>query len=210
MTFLKYEDQPEHKMTPLFSSSPPIILASNSPRRKALLDQIGLATQVIPSQVNEDPSLPLQPAEYAEHYARSKAQTVAEKYHQALVIGADTIVVLNGAILGKPPSAQAAHSMLSRLSNRTHTVITGVSLQWKENGIEDTFHEKTAVTFYPILSEEITHYIKNWKPFDKAGSYGIQDWSSIWVKGIEGCYFNVVGFPIAAFYQHFKKIVKKA
>jgi septum formation protein len=197
-------------MTQLLPSLPEIILASNSPRRKTLLKQIGLTFKVVPSQVEEDPNLPLLPIKYAEHYARLKAQTVSEKYPQALVIGADTIVVLDDEILGKPTSAQAAHSMLKRLSNRTHTVITGVSLQWKEHGIVETSHEKTAVTFYPIPNEEINHYIKNWQPFDKAGSYGIQDWSSVWVKGIKGCYFNVVGFPLATFYQHLKKIMKKA
>lgn len=163
----------------------------------------------MPSQVEENPHLPLKPIEYAEYYARMKAQIVSEKYSQALVIGADTIVVLDGNILGKPPSPQAARSMLSHLSNRTHTVITGVSLQWKQMGIDETFHEKTSVTFYPIPRKELTHYIKNWKPFDKAGSYGIQDWSSVWVKSIEGCYFNVVGFPLAAFYQQLRMIVKK-
>ena len=197
-------------MNHLFPSLPPIILASNSPRRKALLEQIGLTFQVIPSQVREDPSLRLSPVMYAEHYARLKARTVSETYPQALVIGADTIVVIDEEILGKPSSAKEAHSMLSRLSNCTHTVITGVSLQWKEAELEETFHEKTLVTFHPISNDEINYYIDNWKPFDKAGSYGIQDGSSFWVKSIKGCYFNVVGFPLATFYHYLKKIMKKA
>ncbi len=185
---------------------PPIILASNSPRRRALLRQIDFEFVVEPSTVHEDFKLDLPPVDFATHYARLKAAELAEKNPDALVIGADTIVVLNQQILGKPHDAEESFSMLSSLSGNTHTVITGVSLQWSERALEDTFHETTQVTFRKLVPADIHHYIDNYQPFDKAGSYGIQDWFATCIERIEGCFYNVVGFPLAAFYRHYRLI----
>ena len=98
--------------------------------------------------------------------------------------------------------------MLSSLSGQTHTVITGVSLQWQAAGIEDTFHESTKVTFKSLTEQDIKYYIENYQPFDKAGSYGIQDWFATCVSGIEGCFYNVMGFPLANFYEHYRRLIR--
>ncbi|NOZ04156.1 MAG: septum formation protein Maf [FCB group bacterium] len=187
----------------------PLILASGSPRRTALLKQIDLEFQVIPSTIEEDFSISLPPKEFAEHYAREKAYSVAREYPGRLVVGADTIVVVEDKILGKPANEQESFEMLSLLSGRSHRVITGVSLQWLAKRIDNTFSVTTEVIFRTISSEEIWYYIQNYAPFDKAGSYGIQDWFSVCVKEIHGCFYNVVGFPLSEFYQRYKKIMKR-
>ncbi len=187
-------------------TQPPIILASNSPRRQQLLSQIGLVFEVIPGNVNEDFSIDLSPRNFAEHYATKKAKDVAKHYPDHLVIGADTIVVLNGQILGKPADESESYTMLSSLSGETHTVVTGVSLQWISKNIDIIFSENTLVTFNSLSSQEIHYYIDNYHPLDKAGSYGIQDWFAVCVNNIDGCFYNVMGFPLSAFYQQYKKI----
>ncbi len=189
-------------------TKPPLILASNSPRRTALLKQIDLEFQVIPSTIREDFSISLPPNEFAEHYAREKAHSVARENPGRLVVGADTIVVLKNRILGKPANEQESFEMLTLLSGRRHRVITGVSLQWISKQIDTTFSVTTEVIFRTISSEEIWYYIRNYAPFDKAGSYGIQDWFSVCVKEIHGCFYNVVGFPLSEFYQQYKKIME--
>ncbi len=186
---------------------PEIILASNSPRRKQLLRQIDLEFSVIPSTVHEDFSLKLPPAEFVRHYAAEKARAVAREHANALVIGADTIVVHGVNILGKPADRADSFRMLSELSGRTHTVLTGVSLQILSENIEDTFFEATRVTFQRLSADDINYYIDNYKPFDKAGSYGIQDWFATGIKKVDGCFYNVVGFPLAAFYRHFRRLI---
>ncbi len=186
---------------------PPLILASVSPRRKQLLSQIGLDFTIKPSRVHEDFSLNLPPEEFAPHYARLKAAEVAGTHPDHLVIGADTIVVLGDKILGKPANREESFAMLSSLSGKTHRVITGVSLQWHEKNLEDTFIEITRVTFKQLRQADIDYYIDNYAPFDKAGSYGIQDWFATCVARIEGCFYNVVGFPLAAFYDHYRSIL---
>jgi septum formation protein len=191
----------------MFLKSPKIILASRSPRRAALLKQIGLEFQIIPSPVEENFDLPLAPEEFARHHAREKASAVAGAHPDSLVIGADTIVVLNGKILGKPGNEHASRAMLQSLSGHTHTVYTGVSLHWQDQNVEDTFVVATQVTFQHLTPAEIEYYITHYRPFDKAGSYGIQDWFAVCVKEIRGCFYNVVGFPLAEFYRHYKEIV---
>ena len=185
----------------------PLILASGSPRRKFLLKQIGLDFQVIPSDIHEDFSLSLPPRDFAEHFAKLKADYVANQFPDQLVIGADTIVILKNKILGKPANKGEAVKMLSRLSGRTHTVITGVCLKLKIQKICKTFSEETRVTFQHLSENEIQDYIEIYSPLDKAGSYGIQDWFSVCVKKVNGCYYNVVGFPLSAFYQKYKAII---
>ena len=184
----------------------PIILASESPRRKQLLDQINLTCTVIPSGLLEDKHDGQAPEEYAAELAAAKAAAVAEKHPDALVIGADTIVILENEILGKPTDRDDAFLILSKLSGRTHTVITGVSIQSKKHSISDNLFEETQVSFKKISDFDIYTYIDTYQPFDKAGSYGIQDYSSIFVEKINGSYDNVVGFPLSKFNNELKKL----
>ena len=184
----------------------PLILASSSPRRKKLLKQIGLEFQVRPSKINENFSLNLSPQAFAEYWAKKKAMHVAQSYPLSLVVAADTIVVLDKEILGKPKNKRDSIRMLRCLSNRTHKVITGVHFSFKNYGIDRTINEKTKVFINKVSDSDINYYINNYHPFDKAGSYGIQDWFSIHVKKIEGCYFNVMGLPLAAFHKLYSQI----
>ena len=181
----------------------PIVLASGSPRRKHLLEQIDLEFEVVPSQINEDFSINLSPTDFVEHYAQEKAKDVAKSYPDKWVIGADTIVVLGSHILGKPKDGNDSFHMLKQLSGNTHQVITGVSIQNINQDISNSFHELTNVTFNSLSDNVINYYIETYKPFDKAGSYGIQDWFSVCVNRIDGCFYNVMGFPLSSFYSHF-------
>ena len=191
----------------LLQNCPPIILASNSPRRKSLLELIDLPVKVIASSVHEDFNINLKPTEFAKHYAHLKAQDIAEKHPNFLVIGADTIVVLDNEIIGKPTDEEDSKLMLKKLSGRTHAVITGVSLVWQDKNILDIFNKKTDVTFQELTDEQIQYYIENYHPLDKAGSYGIQDWFAVCVKKIDGCFYNVMGMPLSNFYNHLMKII---
>jgi len=181
----------------------PIILASGSPRRKQLLEQIDLEFEVVPSQIYEDFSLNISPTDFVEYYAQEKAKDVANSYPDKWVIGADTIVVFESHILGKPKNEKDSFQMLKRLSGNTHQVITGVSIQNIKQDISDSFHERTNVTFNTLSDNIINYYIETYDPFDKAGSYGIQDWFSVCVNRIDGCFYNVMGFPLSSFYSHF-------
>ena len=180
-----------------------IILASGSPRRKQLLTQIRLKFQVVPSGVIEDNHLSLPPEAFVEPWGRKKAKYVALDFPDNLVIGADTIVVLNGHIFGKPRNKNEGYKMLRKLSGRTHEVITGVALIWKKREIDITFNARTNVTFRKIPKDYISYYLDSYNTLDKAGSYGIQDWFSVWVEKIDGCYYNVMGFPLSTFYQYY-------
>ena len=180
-----------------------IILASESPRRRALLRQIGLDFAVKISGIDEDISIDLPPNQLAEHFARKKAHAIAVDYPNQLVIGADTIVVFDGQILGKPKDNEHSYQMLSTLSGNTHQVITGVALQLRDKNLDETFHAVTNVTFNTLSDRDKYYYIDTYKPFDKAGSYGIQDWFSVCVNRIDGCFYNVMGFPLSSFYSHF-------
>lgn len=184
-----------------------IILASASPRRKQLLEMINLHFDINPSNVNEDFQINLSPDEFVQYYAKEKSLDIARKYKDRLVIGADTIVVLDGKILGKPKDSIESFAMLKSLSDRTHSVYTGVSLNHINNEISHTFFEKTDVTFMKLTDSIISYYIETYNPLDKAGSYGIQDWFSVNVKKINGCFYNVMGFPLAAFFYHYKVLV---
>ncbi len=186
----------------------PIILASNSPRRKQLLEMIGINFDVQPSSVYEDFNLNLSPEDFVQHYAREKSLDIAHKNHDHFVIGADTVVVYNQKILGKPKNIDDSFNMLKSLSGQTHSVYTGVSINKIDEGISETFFEQTHVTFNKLTDEDISYYIETYKPLDKAGSYGIQDWFAVCVNRIEGCFYNVMGFPLAAFYSHYKKYIK--
>jgi septum formation protein len=184
-----------------------VILASASPRRHQLLKMIGLEHQVIPANVDENVESDMNAVQTAEHLAQIKGHHVASSHPGNLIISADTIVVTDQGILGKPVDEQHAFEMLRYLSGRTHTVITGVALAVSKNGTlqNEIFHESTLVTFDHLSDNEILAYIKTGSPFDKAGSYGIQDdLGSLFVKRIEGDYYNVVGLPVQHLYRKLK------
>jgi len=183
---------------------PLLVLASQSPRRKELLKRLNVPFEVIGSDIEEKFDLNLSPDQVAQSLAFQKASHIAKKYPNAQVIGADTIVVYENQILGKPHDENEAFQMISMLSGNTHHVITGVSIINSENQV--TFYEKTEVTFWPLSEDEIKSYIQTGEPYDKAGSYGIQGLGSLFVKEIKGDYFNVVGLPIARLYRELKKL----
>ncbi len=178
------------------------ILASASPRRKELLSLAGFDFEVITADIDEvlDPSLA--PHKLVMSLASQKARAVAAENKSKTVIGADTVVVLDGKVLGKPHSSEEAVAMLKSLSGNTHEVFTGVCLVKGER--EHCFYERTAVTFYPLEDELIEQYVASGEPMDKAGAYGIQGKGCVLVKGIDGDYFNVVGFPVARFCREIK------
>ena len=179
-----------------------IVLASASPRRRELLQTAGVEFTVCVSDAEEriPPGTP--PHEAVMLLAKQKALAVAKDRPNDLVIGADTVVVYDGAILGKPADEADAARMLRMLSGRTHTVYTGVCLV--SAGSAETFFEQTQVTFYPLTDDEIAAYIATGEPMDKAGAYGIQGRGCTLVRGICGDYFNVVGLPVAALCRRLK------
>ncbi|WP_142827717.1 Maf family protein [Planococcus soli] len=183
-----------------FKSDFPIILASQSPRRQELLGMLGVDFLVVPSTKDEpDPAQFQTPLGYVLACAEQKAQEVAQTHKGAVVIGSDTIVVLDGEILLKPKSKEQAKGYLQKLSNRTHEVITAVTVVQGDS--ELTFHEAVKVTFYELPEAWIDLYIGTDDPYDKAGAYGIQTVSGLFVKRIQGDYNAVVGLPIAGLTQ---------
>lgn len=180
-----------------------IILASASPRRKEILELADLEFDVMPSDAQEI-TTKTAPNEVVMELASIKAKDIYKKSEkQSMIVGADTVVAYQGQILGKPTDEADAKRMLTMLSGQTHEVYTGVCII--EDGKTKTFYEETKVTFYEISDEQIDHYIKTGEPMDKAGSYGIQGKAAVFIKGIEGDYYNVVGFPIARFLQEITK-----
>lgn len=184
-----------------------LILASNSPRRRELLQNAGFEFDVRPSGI-EETRLPGEPPEgFARRLARDKALDVAGRSSpSSLVLGADTVVAINGEILEKPVGAADAARMLHKLSGRTHRVITGICLVRAPETVETWTHETTSVTFRNLTDDEIEAYVASGEPFDKAGGYAIQGLASRFVPRIEGCYFNVVGLPIPLVYEILKNI----
>ena len=184
------------------------ILASGSPRRRQLLEQIGIRDFVV-RPTDADESLPdgIDPGAAVELLSRRKGEAArAQAGEGDLILSADTVVALDGAILGKPHSREEAVSMLTILSGRTHQVYTGVTLVFSHGGapVIRSFYEKTDVTFYPIDRADLLAYADSKDPLDKAGAYGIQGPFAIHVKKIHGDYNNVVGLPIARLYQELK------
>lgn len=180
-----------------------IILASASPRRKEILELADLKFDVMPSDAQEI-TTKTAPNEVVMELASLKAKDIYKKSEkQSMIVGADTVVAYQGQILGKPTDEADAKRMLTMLSGQTHEVYTGVCII--EDGKTKTFYEETKVTFYEISDEQIDRYIKTGEPMDKAGSYGIQGKAAVFIKGIEGDYYNVVGFPIARFLQEITK-----
>lgn len=187
-----------------------IILASNSPRRRELLAGLGVDfdVRVLPD-IDESypPTLPA--AETAEYIAQKKAQAYQRVMAaDELIITADTVVIVNDEVLGKPADDQEARDMLRKLSGRTHQVITGVCLTNRNQSHH--FSVKTDVTFKPLTEEEITYYIDNYKPFDKAGAYGIQEWIGyIGCTGLHGSYYNVMGLPVQRIYTELQEFTRQ-
>jgi septum formation protein len=180
----------------------PLVLASQSPRRRELLAQAGFRFQVMPARGREK-AYRLTPARLVERLAGDKAVEVARSLSgagkKARVFAADTLVFLNGKRLGKPKSAKQARDMLGSLSGRKHEVLTGVALlDMGENGKIKVSHGRTRVWFRKLSEEEIDDYVRSGEPMDKAGAYGIQSGAARFVEKIDGCYFNVVGLPMKA------------
>lgn len=176
-------------------------LASQSPRRRALMRLFDRPFEVHPAQI-EEPLLAYsaRPALLGKRLAKAKAEAVAPHYTDALIIAADTIVVIDGRVLGKPTDECEAFEMLRMLSGRTHTVITALCLLLRQNGqtthiVQDA--PRSRVTFRPLSDEWIRWYIATGEPFDKAGAYGIQEYGALLIEKVHGCYFNVVGLPLA-------------
>jgi len=197
-----------------------IILASSSPRRKEILSRLNTDFDIIHPDIIEPEynewckpkynrfrnayDWEISPESYSEHLSKMKAESIFKNNGNHIVIGADTIVVLENLVLGKPKNKNDAYETLMMLSGKTHTVITGVTIiknEIRHNHVlhNHSFHEKTLVKFFKLKEIEILKYINTDSPYDKAGSYGIQDYSSIFVERINGCYDNVLGFPLSRF-----------
>jgi nucleoside triphosphate pyrophosphatase len=186
-----------------------LVLASASPRRRELLRNANIAFTVQPAEIPEVPLAGESPAAFSSRMAREKAVTISKRNPGAFVLGADTIVIVDGAILGKPRDAEDAARMLRLLSGRRHEVTTAVCLccslrtgnQELKTEIEDVRSETTAVTMSTLSEVEIQAYVETGEPMDKAGAYAIQGIASRWISKIEGDYFNVVGLPVALVYR---------
>ena len=175
----------------------PVYLASASPRREKLLAQLNIPFTVLvrPVEENLDAKLPF--GRQVEVLAERKARAAAQEVSEGLVIGADTIVVCRDRVLGKPVSAGDAQKMLAFLQGREHAVYTGLAVLQKPSGRVITAHEQTKVKFKPLTAAQIRCYAATGEPLDKAGAYAIQGLGAVLIEGIEGCYFNVVGLPLA-------------
>ena len=183
-----------------------IVLASNSPRRKELLAGLDLDFQVrVLKDVDESYSADLPTEQIAEYISQKKAEAYRETIaDDELVITADTVVILGSQVMGKPHDADDACRMLRQLSGKTHQVITGVTMTTRQR--QESFSVRTDVTFKQLSEEEIAYYVGHFKPFDKAGAYGIQEWIGyIGVTGLNGSYFNVMGLPVQRIYEVLKR-----
>ena len=181
-----------------------IILASNSPRRKQLLEMVGIKFKVVPSNFDEE-SIKLKnifklPYTLAKH----KAKAIAKLYPNDIIIAADTDVFIGKVMLGKPDGPKGVTKTLKQLSNRTHKVITGVSIIKGSKMI--SFESITKVSFYPISKREIEEYIKTKEPYDKSGSYAIQGFGARFIKAIDGDYYTIMGLPVARVLQELDKL----
>ncbi len=182
-----------------------LILASQSPRRAEILRQAGIPFEIRVAPVDETPHSQENPEDYVRRLAEEKARAVSATADE-IVLGADTTVVLDHEILGKPTDADDARRMLTLLSGRRHEVITGIFLR---NGDREICERAiTAVWFAPMTAQEIDDYVASGEPMDKAGAYGVQGAASKFITRIEGCYFNVVGLPIGLVYRHYVKLTR--
>ena len=186
-----------------------LLLGSKSPRRRELLERLGIPCRMVDIDVDETLSEAVAPARVAETLARRKslAYTTAIADDEVLVT-ADTVVVHEDTVLGKPRSSEEAVAMLQMLSDCTHQVYTGVCLRGSESMV--CFTECTDVSFHHLALQEITYYVNTYRPYDKAGSYGIQEWiGMVGIDRIEGCFYNVMGLPVARLYKELKRLVNR-
>ena len=183
-----------------------IILASQSPRRAEILRMIGVSFKVEPSNIYEEINQKIKQNEIPINLSKAKAEKISRKYPDKIIIGADTIVVFNKKIFGKPKDKNESKKMLKALSGNCHEVITGVTIMNEKLGIVKTFSETTKVFVQKIPTKQIEFYVNNYDTLDKAGSYGIQEWFSVWIKKINGCYYNVMGLPVSKLYRHLVEI----
>ena len=186
-----------------------IILASSSPRRRYLLSLVHLKHTVVHPQVSEEDYSDDDPAQHVLSLSRLKARSVRPGLDSGYILGADTIVVLDGHILGKPASKADARDMLGRLAGHRHDVYTGITLIDAASGAEVQGYERTQVTIRRMTPEEIDAYIETGEPMDKAGSYGIQGYGAAIVEEVNGCYFNVVGLPLVRLLYLMRDLDKK-
>ncbi len=184
-----------------------VILASASPRRKELLKHIYPLFSVLPADVDETVPALMDAEDVSEYLAKKKALHLAKSHEKDLIIAADTTVLLNGQILGKPLNEEEAIKMLTLLSDQTHKVVTGCCLALE--GKIHSFSQTSLVTFYPLCEEEILQYVASGDPLDKAGAYGIQTGGCLFVKEIQGDYFNIVGLPVSRLHKEIQHFLKK-
>lgn len=182
-----------------------MILASKSPRRKEILEEFGFKFKIEAKETLEE-SKKENPKDFVMEIALEKAMVVAEDNYEEWIVAADTVVVYNNKILGKPKNKEEAKEVLKSLSSHSHEVYTGVAIVNKQKNISLTFTELTKVYFKNISDQEINWYVETKEPLDKAGSYGIQGKGSILIEKIEGDFYNVMGFPISKFYEEMKKL----
>ncbi len=183
-----------------------IILASVSPRRKELLEKAGIKFRVVDSHYQERLDLRLTPRQLVQKLSLEKAKAVYQKFKQAIIIAADTLVVCDGKILGKPKDKKDAKKMLEFLSGKTHLILTGFTIIDGESNKTITKYEETKVYMRKISDQEISSYLETKEPYDKAGAYAIQEKGSIFIEKVEGDYLNAVGLPIFALTQELKKL----
>jgi septum formation protein len=189
------------------SALPPLVLASASPRRAEILRAVGWPFEAQAADVDETVRAGEAPAEYVSRLAREKAAAVARSRLFGLVLGADTVVVCEGEILGKPRDAADARRMLRALSGRWHEVLTGVALVRAEDTRKEAAHERTRVRFCEMTDEEIGWYVGTGEPADKAGAYAVQGRAALFIEGLEGDYWNVVGLPVRLVYKLASRLV---
>jgi len=186
----------------------PIYLASKSPRRRKLLKQINIDFKSIAVDLEESIIPGEKPSISVKRLSKEKLEIARQKINHGIIITADTIVVLNKKVIGKPKDKNEAKRFLKRLSGKIHTVYTGFSIYNSVNNMLLTDYEKTFVEFRKLTKKEIDDYIKSGSPMDKAGAYGIQDdFGAVFIKKINGCYYNVVGLPLPRVYQTLMKII---
>lgn len=192
----------------MISTNIPVILASKSPRRKKLLKQLGIKFKSISTDINEEILDAEHPVETVKRLAKDKMTAALKKIKVGIIITADTIVVLDKEIIGKPNNEFEAKQILRKLSGKTHKVYTGFMIKNSVTGNEELNYEITDVTFNSLTDEMINDYIKTGSPMDKAGAYGIQDdFGAVFIKKINGCYYNVVGLPLSKFYFSLLKVI---
>jgi len=186
-----------------------IILASGSPRRKELLTEAGIKFDVDVSDYEEDMTLDLPPSELVKHLSLGKAKVVAGRHKNAVIIAADTFVVLKGEVLGKPYTKEKAKEMLEKLSGQAHSIFTGFAIIDTETGETVSEAQESKICFREIQPEEIEEYINSGEPLDKAGAYAIQGGGGKFVENIEGDYTGIIGIPMKAFLEKFEKIISR-